>query len=407
MDQPTKDLPDFPLYRDATALDDYDDINAVLRDLEFNAVNDRIRHEFLGETLVHLDGAEHQRMRRLHANLFRRDALDYYEREYIIPAIERTMGALRASRGEDGKVRADLVQVCRETLSDMGCRLIGLGDLEDDTRRERFLELSALVIRGIMMDTSTAPEDERAEQLEEALGAKAAFWEEFVAPAVAARREQSGSAEEALDLLSLLLADDPEMDDELIVRNCLLYVSGSQGAVIQSVTHTFDNLCQWLQRHPDKSAADFDLDLLRHAAFETLRLTPPQGILIRIAGHDKELPGGAELSEGERVAMQLGVAQHDEAIFGACPLEMDPEREPVREKVPHFGLAFGAGPHVCIGRRLALPASADDEGAEGIMLRLLEAFYAAGIAQDPDDAPVRGQNTRSHFECYPVVFETL
>jgi hypothetical protein len=63
---------------------------------------------------------------------------------------------------------------------------------------------------------------------------------------------------------------------------------------------------------------------------------------------------------------------------------------------------------VCIGRRLALPARADDGGrTEGIMLRLLEALYAAGIAPDPDDPAVLGQNTRQHFERYPVIFGAL
>jgi cytochrome P450 len=409
MAPPTRELPDVPLYRDASRVDGYADIDAILRDFEFNAVNDRIRHDFLGETLVHLDGDEHRRMRRVHANLFRRDALDFYEQQYVLPAIDRTIKQLRCGRDADGLVRSDLVHICRETLSDMGCRLIGLGDLEDDARRARYLELAAWIVTGIMLDTSTAPANERAEHHARALAAKAAFWDEFVGPAVEAhRRKETGSAETALDLLDLLLADDPDISDELILRNCSLYISGSQGAVIQSVTHTFNNLCRWLEANPGRSAESFDIDFLRHAAFETLRLTPPQGILIRVAGHDKTLPSGREIVEGERVAMQLGLAHQDPEVFGACPHDMVPEREPERRDVAQFGLAFGAGPHVCIGRRLALPARADDGGrTEGIMLRLLEALYAAGIAPDPDDPAVLGQNTRQHFERYPVIFGAL
>ena len=299
MARPSTDLPDVPLYRGANRIAEYDDIDAVLRDQEMGAVNDRIRHEFLGGTLVHLDGDEHRRMRRLHGNLFRRDALDFYEREYVIPSVQRTMDSLRGEKGTDGVVHADLVALCRETLSDMGCRLIGLGDLTDDTRRARFLELSALIISGIMLDTSTATETEKEAQHERAIAAREAFWEEFVGPAVAAHREKGElAAEDAYDLLDLLLADDPDMDRELIVHNCSMYISGSQGAVIQSVTHTFDNLCRWFEDHPDRTADELNVDFLRHAAFETLRLTPPQGILVRIAGHDKELPSGHDLTEG-------------------------------------------------------------------------------------------------------------
>ena len=409
----TSQLPDVPLYRDAREISDYDDIEAILRDFEFNAFTKRIRDEFLGDTLVHSDGDEHARMRRLHSNLFRREALDFYEHRVVAPAIARCMRDLRSARGADGVARADLVALSREALSDMGCRLIGLGDLEDPRRRARFLELSALLISGIVLDTSTASDAERVAQLEEARRGKADFWREFVAPAVAARRSgatdssRDATAESALDLLGLLLADDPQISDEMILRNCSMYISGSQGAVIQGVVHTFNNLATWFAEHPERAQARFDVEFLRHAAYETLRLTPPQGILTRVASHAKQLPTGEEVVDGELVAVQLALAHRSEAIFGACPHAMQPDREPLRKGTPLFGLAFGAGRHVCIGRRLALPAGGSDGEAEGIMLRMLEAFYTGGAAPDPADPPVVGANARGHFERYPVTFDSL
>jgi cytochrome P450 len=409
----TSQLPDVPLYRDAREINGYDDIEAILRDFGFNSFTKRIRDEFLGDTLVHSDGDRHSSMRRLHSNLFRREALDFYEQRVVAPAIERSMRDLRESQGPDGVTRADLVTVSREALSDMGCRLIGLGDLEDSRRRARFLELSALLISGIVLDTSTASEEDRQVQLERARAGKAEFWREFVAPAVDERRSGASqtagpqSAESALDLLSLLLADDPEISDEMILRNCSMYISGSQGAVIQGVVHTFNNLATWFAEHPGRYEERFDVEFLRHAAYETLRLTPPQGILTRVAGHDKPLPSGAQVAEGELVAVQLAVAHRNEAIFGACPHAIEPDREPARDGTPLFGLAFGAGRHVCIGRRLALPAGGSDGDPEGIMLRMLQAFYTAGAAPDPDDPPVVGANARGHFERYPVTFDSL
>lgn len=409
----TSQLPDVPLYRDAREINDYDDIDAILRDFDFNAFTRRIRDEFLGDTLVHSDGDEHARMRRLHSNLFRREALDFYEHQVVAPAIERCMRDLRTAREADGVAQADLVALSREALSDMGCRLIGLGDLEDPERRARFLELAALLISGIVLDTSTASDAERAAQLEQARDGKANFWREFVGPAVAERRARAtdsgpdASAESALDLLSLLLADDPQISDEMILRNCSMYISGSQGAVIQGVVHTFNNLAGWFAEHPECAHERFDVEFLRRAAYETLRLTPPQGILTRVASHAKALPTGEEVVDGELVAVQLALAHRNEAIFGACPHAMQPDREPLRKGTAQFGLAFGAGRHVCIGRRLALPAGGSDGEAQGIMLRMLEAFYAAGAAPDPAHPPVVGANARGHFERYPVTFDSL
>jgi cytochrome P450 len=262
---------------------------------------------------------------------------------------------------------------------------------------------------GIVLDTSTAGVEEREAQRQQAHAGKAAFWAEFVAPAVAACRARGPQKTgEAMDVISLLLADDPEISDEMIVRNCAMYISGSQGAVVQGVVHTFNNLESWLDDHPERADGRGDIEFLRRAAYETLRLTPPQGILTRVAAHDKELPSGDGVSEGELVAVQLGLAHRNQKIFGPCPHEMNPEREPARPGVPAFGLAFGAGRHVCIGRRLALPAGASSDGeAAGIMLRMLEAFYAAGMRRDPDDPPVVGANARGHFERYPVTFDRL
>jgi cytochrome P450 len=409
----TSQLPDVPLYRDAREINGFDDIEAILRDFGFNSFTKRIRDEFLGETLVHSDGDRHSRLRRLHSNLFRRDALDFYEQQVVAPAIERSIRDLRDARAADGLVRADLVTVSREALSDMGCRLIGLGDLEDPRRRARFLELAALLISGIVLDTSTASDEDRQVQLELARAGKADFWQEFVAPAVEERRSHAPqaagtpTAEGALDLLSLLLADDPEISDEMILRNCSMYISGSQGAVIQGVVHTFNNLAMWFAENPERYEERFDVEFLRRAAYETLRLTPPQGILTRVAGHDKQLPSGEQVAEGELVAVQLALAHRNEGIFGACPHAMQPDREPARDGTPLFGLAFGAGRHVCIGRRLALPAGGSDGDPEGIMLRMLQALYAAGAAPDPDDPPVVGANARGHFEHYPVTFDSL
>src|SRR5471032_2722724 len=121
-------LPDLALYEGTREIAGYADAEAVLRDFEAHGP-ERASHEFLGETILDSDGDEHSRWRREHNHLFRRNALEFYERALIVPAIERCFDELRMERGADGIVRADLVPLSRDILSDIGARLLGLGDL--------------------------------------------------------------------------------------------------------------------------------------------------------------------------------------------------------------------------------------------------------------------------------------
>ncbi|MEX6505728.1 cytochrome P450 [Jiella sp. M17.18] len=79
---------------------------------------------------------------------------------------------------------------------------------------------------------------------------------------------------------------------------------------------------------------------------EALRFDTPLHLFERIALEDVALPGGWQLTRGDKVALLLGAANHDPAVFDA------PERfDPARPSKPH--VAFGGGIHFCIGAPLA------------------------------------------------------
>jgi cytochrome P450 len=406
----TTGLPPIQMFEDAVEVTTFNEIQAILKDPEFLAVTKRTRDEFLGGTLPHLDGPEHRRMRQVHSNLFRREALEFYEQHVVAPAIQRGLGDLRQRRAAGEPVRADLITLSRGMLSDMGCRLIGLGDLSDAERRARFTELVQAILGGIVNDNSTAPEPERAQQLEKARLAKGEFWQEFVLPAVEVHRDEirggklPTSVADALDLLTLLLVNDAEISDELLLHNCLLYISGSQGAVVQTVAHTVGNLTDWFEQHPERSGDELDATFLLRAVNETLRVTPSQGTLPRVASRSKHV-AGHDVADGQVVALNLVTANRNGAIFGSDPATVDPDRGGVPPGTHAYGLTFGAGAHACIGRRLAVPSRVDgDRDTHGIILRMLHAFYTAGVTPDPDDPPTLSQSSRDHYLRYPVIF---
>ncbi|WP_010140153.1 cytochrome P450 [Oceanicola sp. S124] len=78
---------------------------------------------------------------------------------------------------------------------------------------------------------------------------------------------------------------------------------------------------------------------------ELLRFYSPNQALVRVATKDTRL-SGTEIPQGCPVALNFLSANRDEEVFDA-PMEFRPDRAPNRH------IAFGIGPHMCIGQSLA------------------------------------------------------
>ena len=102
-----------------------------------------------------------------------------------------------------------------------------------------------------------------------------------------------------------------------------------------------------LMERPDQLAwlkADLD-GRLDGAQEELLRWTSPVIYMRRTAKRDAEL-NGANIREGDKVVMYFGAANRDPARFER-PETLDLSRQ------MDGHLAFGAGPHVCLGQHIA------------------------------------------------------
>ena len=340
---------------------EYGDARDVLKDRGACPVNHNGRSApFVGGTLITLHGDEHLRRRRLEAPLFTRDALARYELDVLAPAIERAMSPI----GE----RADLVALSRAMLLQIAAAIIGLDDVHTDARIDRLGACMDKLIDATHVEWSG---DDRDRIVREAQRARDVFDREFVTSSL--RRRES---EPQHDLLSLIA----DLDHDAIVREAILYLVAATVTTATLVTHTVDEIGRLQQ--------DVDPEFLRAAAEESLRLHVPTAALLRRVAD-------------ETVACDLGAANRDDAVFGP-----DPDRFRVGRDLPsgvtEHGLAFGAGQHVCIGRFLALPAATGP--ALGIVVRILEALYAAGVEPDPDRAPRRLPGELDAYATYPVRF---
>jgi cytochrome P450 len=104
-------------------------------------------------------------------------------------------------------------------------------------------------------------------------------------------------------------------------------------------------------------------ELMGGAVNEFIRMISPVIYMRRTATRDVEIAGQA-IAEGEKVIMYYGSANRDDAIFH------DPDRLDVQRANADKHIAFGYGPHTCIGKRVA-------------QLQL-EAVYRQILARFPD-----------------------
>ena len=147
------------------------------------------------------------------------------------------------------------------------------------------------------------------------------------------------------DLLSELVAAESEPDrlsEPELVNSCMtLLVAGHE-----TTTSLIGNGLFTILRHPDQwKLLQKDPSLLPSAIEEMLRYESPVARQPRLMKQDAEM-GGKQLRQGEMVFQMLNAANRDPAYFD------DPDRFDIRRRKNRH-IAFGVGPHTCVGAALA------------------------------------------------------
>jgi cytochrome P450 len=175
------------------------------------------------------------------------------------------------------------------------------------------------------------PENGSAAELREFTG--------FCSDLAAARQRAPGN-----DLVSQMLRPDGERPletAEAASLTKLLIIAG-----IETTAHLLGNAFLLLLRRPDvMEAVRAEPPLIALLIEEMLRYDPPVQILERVTTARVEIAGAA-LPRGANLMLCLGAANRDPERFA------DP-RDFVLTRNPKDHLAFGSGPHRCLGERLA------------------------------------------------------
>lgn len=174
-------------------------------------------------------------------------------------------------------------------------------------------------------------------------------------------------AQPADDIISTLLRLDfggRPMNEHEILLNCYSFAMGAVTTTAQVAAHMVLALAErpdaWrrLQESPD---------LVPAAAEEALRWASPTNHLLRRTVEPVEI-AGTRIEPGELIAAWVSSANRDDSVF-TNPYEFDPGRSPNQH------LAFGIGPHRCIG---APPAQIILQILLEEMLARLDSFEVTG-----------------------------
>jgi Cytochrome P450 len=323
----------------------YADAERVLRDWETfsSSINGEVIGQYMGDLILAMNGKEHRQYRNLVAHAFRASMLDRWDSELVRPVIDELLDAI-VPLG-----RADLVaSITSQYPVQVICGIVGI-PLED---HEQFAQWAEEINMGPL-------HHERG--MAASTGMRA-----YLEPLVEARRAQPTG-----DLLSELVHAEVE-GERLSAEKIYGFLRLLLPAGAETTFRVMGNALYALLTHPeDLARVVADPGLLPEVIEETLRWETSVTMVSRVAAVDTEI-AGCPIAAGSPVNVLTGSSDRDTARF-------DDANEWSLGRPQQHHLAFGTGPHQCLGMHLArLELRA---GLEAILRRL------PNLRLDPD-APV-------------------
>jgi cytochrome P450 len=297
----------------------FKDADAVLRDDKMfsSSINGDHIGQFMGDLILAMNGEEHRKYRNLVAKAFRASQLERWDDTLVRPIINRLLDAI-APLGH-----ADLVEsVTAKYPVQVICGIAGV-PLEDSAQFAQWAE-----------EINTGPmAPERGMQASVAMV-------EYLRPLVEARRAES-TGDFLSDLVHSEVDGEQLNDDKIYGFLRLLLPAGGE-----TTFRVMGNALLALLTHPDDLARVYaDRDLIPEVIEETLRWETSVTMVSRVATADTEV-SGCPITAGSPVGVLTGSSNRDETRWE------DADEWKLGRPVQHH-LAFGTGPHQCLGMHLA------------------------------------------------------
>ncbi|WP_162907663.1 cytochrome P450 [Allorhizocola rhizosphaerae] len=272
--------------------------------------------------MVSLDGADHQRLRRIHNRFFSASASAKYA-QAVAPIAERTFGRL-ATMGEVELIEQAIARYPMEVF----LTLLGIPNELGD-QGLAWVRAIVTMLGSPMDEAATGPGLKAYAQLSE------------YTSGLVERERHTGGDNMLGEIIRAFEAEDA-YSAEAVTASVVSLLLGGLETTIQMMSATVSALLL----HPDALArVRADSRLTEAAIDEAFRWANPSAGLYRLIMRDTEIAGTA-LAAGSMVYLCVASAHYDEDVY-ADPgtFQLD------RRAGAHLG--FGLGPHFCVGAPLA------------------------------------------------------
>ena len=273
-----------------------------------------------------LDPPDHTRLRRLVSKAFS---------PKVVKALESDITALVEGLLDKVEEAGEF-----EAISDLAyplpvaviCRLLGV-PVQDEPK---FSWASSLLAQGLDPFIAFTGQPQGFEER-----LQAALWLRGYLRDLLQQRRAAPTDDLMSGLIAVEEAGDQLTEDEIVATCNLLLVAGHETTVnliANAVLAMLRHRGGWTDLAQDAGYASAVVE-------ETLRYDPPVQLVGRIAGEDMSI-GDTHVPKGDTMMLLLAAAHRDPSVVER-PDEFDPGRPGVRH------LAFGLGPHFCLGAPLA------------------------------------------------------
>lgn len=322
---------------DGWVVTSYEAVSVGMRDARlssqrFDRMRSRLETKGLGsladpamQSMIHMDAPDHTRLRSLVVKAFTPKVVDSMEGR-IQGMIDGFLGAL-ASPG-----RMDAMEVLAYPLPvTVIAEMLGIA-VEDRHRFKQWSDEISVILSG---DASGLPEA-AVRRAFEARGELVDYFRSVVA------KNRNGSGSDLLTALARAEEDGGRLSEaELYSTAVLLLIAGNE-----TTTNLIGNGLLALLSHPEQyQRLKDDPSLVASAVEEMLRYDSPVQMTTRMAKVDLEIHG-TTIRQGQWVYLMIAAANRDPARFP------DPDRFDIG-RADNKQVAFGAGPHFCLGASLA------------------------------------------------------
>ena len=278
--------------------------------------------QFLGRTILEMDGKEHRAYRRIISDAFSKRAMFDWESKVIAPSINELI---------DGWILNGAADLVADLTFPLPIRVIA-----------KLLGLPSTDVGWFQRAASTMVDLEKNDGAESDVRREQATTEisQYFRDIIAERRLAPRS-----DVISMLIIGEVDgqrlADEEIVSFLRLLLPAGAE-----TIYRASGSMLLGLLTHPDQlNLVRADRSLVPAVVEETLRWEPPIMAIGRTTTSEVQL-GSLTIPAGSPIHVSLGAANHDEKVF-AQPEDFDI----TRPSHPH--LAFATGPHTCLGLQLA------------------------------------------------------